>query len=78
MPFYILFKCKDPLKSLAMLNICIFDIIVWMIENKFNFNQAHLSMDITLKNNTDVWIFLVQKYDSDIKIHPFAFMIIHF
>ena len=29
---YISFKCKDPLESLTMLNMCISDIRVWMIK----------------------------------------------
>ena len=32
---YISFKCKDPLESLTKLNMCISDIRVWMIKNKF-------------------------------------------
>ena len=31
---YISFKCKDPLESLTKINMCIFDIRVWMIKNK--------------------------------------------
>ena len=33
---YILFKCKDPLESLTMLNMCISYIRVWMINKKIN------------------------------------------
>ena len=32
---YISFKCKDPLESLTMLNMCISVMRVWMIKNKF-------------------------------------------
>ena len=32
---YISFKCKDSLESLTRLNMCISDIRVWMIKNKF-------------------------------------------
>ena len=31
---YISFKCKDPLESLTRLNMCISDMLVWMIKNK--------------------------------------------
>ena len=37
---YISFKCKDPLESLTMLNMCISDIRVWMINNKFKINDS--------------------------------------
>ena len=36
---YISFKCKDPLESLTKLNMCISDIRVWMIKNKFKIND---------------------------------------
>ena len=35
-----LFKCKDPLESLTKLNMCISDIRVWMIKNKFKINDS--------------------------------------
>ena len=38
--FYISFKCKDPLESLTRLNMCISDIRVWMIKNKFKINDS--------------------------------------
>ena len=31
---YISFRCKDPLESLTKLNLCISDIVVWMIKKK--------------------------------------------
>ena len=34
------FKCKDPLESLTKLNMCISDIRVWMIKNKFKINDS--------------------------------------
>ena len=37
---YISFKCKDPLESLTMLNMCISDIRVWMIKNKLKINDS--------------------------------------
>ena len=37
---YISFKCKDPLESLTMLNMCISDIRVWMIKNKIKINDS--------------------------------------
>ena len=37
---YISFKCKDPLESLTKLNMCIYDIRVWMIKNKLKFNDS--------------------------------------
>ena len=37
---YISFKCKDPLKSLTKLNMCISDIRVGMIKNKFKINDS--------------------------------------
>ena len=37
---YISFKCKDPLESLTRLNMCISDIRVWMIKNKFKINDS--------------------------------------
>ena len=37
---YISFKCKDPLESLTMLNMCISDILVWMIQNKLKINNS--------------------------------------
>ena len=37
---YISFKCKDPLKSLTKLNMCISDIRVWMIKNKLTINDS--------------------------------------
>ena len=37
---YISFKCKDPLESLTKLNMCISDIRVWMIKNKFKINDS--------------------------------------
>ena len=37
---YISFKCKDPLESLTMLNMCISDIRVWMIKNKLKTNYS--------------------------------------
>ena len=37
---YISFKCKDPLESLTKLNMCISDIQVWMIKNKFKINDS--------------------------------------
>ena len=37
---YISFKCKDPLKSLTKLNMCISDIRVWMIKNKLKINDS--------------------------------------
>ena len=40
MQLYILFKCKDPLESLTKLNMCVSDIRVWMIKNKFKINDS--------------------------------------
>ena len=37
---YISFKCKDHLESLTKLNMCISDILVWMIKNKFKINDS--------------------------------------
>ena len=37
---YISFKCKDPLETLTRLTICISDIRVWMIKNKFKINVS--------------------------------------
>ena len=37
---YISFKCKDPLESLTKLNMCIYDIRVWMIKNKLKINDS--------------------------------------
>ena len=37
---YISFKCKDPLESLTKLNMCISDIQVWMIKNKFKITYS--------------------------------------
>ena len=37
---YISFKCKDLLESLTKLNMCIYDIRVWMIKNKFKINDS--------------------------------------
>ena len=37
---YISFKCKDPLESLTKLNMCISDIRVCMIKNKFKINYS--------------------------------------
>ena len=37
---YISFKCKDPLESLTKLNMCISNIRVWMIKNKFKINDS--------------------------------------
>ena len=37
---YISFKCKDPLKSLTKLNMCISDILVWMINYKLKINYS--------------------------------------
>ena len=37
---YISFKCKDPLKLLTTLNMCISDIRVWMIKNKLKINYS--------------------------------------
>ena len=37
---FISFKCKDPLESLTKLNMCISDIRVWMIKNKFKINDS--------------------------------------
>ena len=37
---YISFKCKNPLESLTKLNMCIFDIRVWMITNKLKINDS--------------------------------------
>ena len=37
---YISFKCKDPLESLTKLNMCISDILVWMIKNKLKINDS--------------------------------------
>ena len=45
---YISFKCKDPLESLTRLNICIFDIQVWMIKNKFKINDSKTEFIIFL------------------------------
>ena len=32
--------CKDPLESLTNLNMCISDILVWMIKNKLKINDS--------------------------------------
>ena len=37
---YISSKCKDPLESLTKLNMCISDIRVWVIKNKFKINHS--------------------------------------
>ena len=37
---YISFKCKDPSESLTKLNMCISDIQVWRIKNKFKINDS--------------------------------------
>ena len=37
---YISFKCKVPLESLTKLNMCISDIRVWMIKNKFKISYS--------------------------------------
>ena len=37
---YISFICKDTLESLTKLNMCISDIRVWMIKNKFQINAS--------------------------------------
>ena len=37
---YISFKCNTPLASLIMLNNCILDIRVWMINNKLKINDS--------------------------------------
>ena len=37
---YISFKCTDPLESLTKLNMCISDIRVWTIKNKFKINDS--------------------------------------
>ena len=37
---YISLKCKDPLESLATLNVFISDIRVWMIKNKLKINDS--------------------------------------
>ena len=37
---YISFKCKDPLESLTKLNMCIFDIRVWMIKHKLKIKDS--------------------------------------
>ena len=37
---YISFKCKDPLESLTMLNMCFSDIRVWMIKNKLKISDS--------------------------------------
>ena len=43
---YISFKCKDPLESLTKLNMCIYDIQVWMIKNKFKINDSKTELII--------------------------------
>ena len=52
---YISFKCMDPLESLTKLNMCISDIRVWMIKNKFKINDSKtefiISRSLLLKQN---------------------------
>ena len=52
---YISFKCKDHLESLTKLNMCISDIRVWMIKNKFKINDSKtefiISQSPLLKQN---------------------------
>ena len=45
---YISFECKDPLESLTKLNMCISDIRVWMIKNKFKINDSKTEFIIFL------------------------------
>ena len=58
---YISFKSKDPLESLTRLNMCISDIRVWMIKNKFKINDS----------KTEFIIFrspLLKQYLSDLSV----------
>ena len=34
------FKCKDPLESLTKLNMCVSDIRLWIVKNKFKINDS--------------------------------------
>ena len=56
---YISFQCKDPLKSLTNLNMCISDIRVWMIKNKLKINDSKTEFIISqvplLKQNLSDW-----------------------
>ena len=51
---YISFKCKDPLESLTKLNMCISDIRVWMIKNKFKINDSKFRSPLLKQNLSDV------------------------
>ena len=37
---HFILKCKDPLESLIKLNMCMSDIRVWMIKNKFKIKDS--------------------------------------